>query len=46
MTNSIQDRLREVCLEIRRKPYPLSDLIPLLLEAVDYIDQLERELSP
>jgi hypothetical protein len=44
MTTSLQDRLRKVCSEIRRKPTPLSDLIPLLQEAADKIDYLEEDL--
>lgn len=33
--NQLQERLRKVITEIRRKPYPIADLIPLLSEAAD-----------
>ena len=31
-------RLRFACSEVRRKSYPLSDLIPLLCQAADMLD--------
>lgn len=38
------DRLRRMANELRRKPTPLSDVIPLMLEAADTIEQLRDEL--
>lgn len=43
MTRLTQD-LRHAVFEIRRKPYPISDLIPLLQRAADQLDDLEDEL--
>jgi uncharacterized protein YbaR (Trm112 family) len=37
--NSLAQRLRTVILDIRRKPYPIKDLIPLLAEAARYIEE-------
>lgn len=34
-TNQLPERLRKAITEIRRKPYPISDLIPLLSAAAD-----------
>ena len=34
-TNRLPERLRKAITEIRRKPYPISDLIPLLSAAAD-----------
>jgi hypothetical protein len=36
----IAEQLRAAILDIRRKPYPISDLIPLLSRAADEIDKL------
>jgi|ERR1035437_10386944 hypothetical protein len=33
-------RLRMAIIDIRRKPYPISDIIPMLLEAADALEQL------
>lgn len=35
---ALAERLRKVVGEIRRKPYPISDLIPLLTQAADELD--------
>ena len=35
--------LRRVAQDLRRRPIPLSDLIPLLQQAADRIEQLENE---
>ena len=37
------ERLRAVAQDIRRKPYPISDIIPLLTQAADV---LESTLTP
>jgi hypothetical protein len=37
--SDLAERLRTVIKEIRRKPYPIRDLIPLLGEAARYIDE-------
>lgn len=37
------ERLRKVIAEIRRKPYPISDLIPLLDKAATELEQLTEE---
>lgn len=39
----VADRLREVVKEVRRRPYLISDLIPLLCEAADELDDREQE---
>lgn len=39
---TVARRLREACAEMRRKPFPINDLVPLLQEAADRIDELER----
>lgn len=39
------DRLRRMASDLRRKPIPLSDMIPLLLEAADTIEQQRDELK-
>ncbi len=41
MTTETSDKLRETVRTIRIKPYPIKDLIPLLLEAADKIDELD-----
>lgn len=41
MTSNTAHRLREVCKDIRRKPLPISDLIPLLQQAADELDDME-----
>ena len=38
---TLQEELREAIRTIRVKPYPISDLIPLLNRAADLIDQLQ-----
>ncbi len=40
---NIQQRLRKVIGEIRRKPYPIKDLIPLLDEAATKLEQNDRD---
>lgn len=39
MSIELSQRLRKVITEIRRKPYPIADLIPLLSQAADAIHQ-------
>lgn len=39
---TMASRLRNACIEMRRKPFPISDLIPMLQEAADRIDLLEK----
>jgi hypothetical protein len=36
------ERLRKACEEVRRKDYPLSDLIPLMQRAADELSQGEQ----
>ena len=38
---TLQEELRAAVNTIRVKPYPISDLIPLINRAADLIDQLE-----
>jgi hypothetical protein len=38
---TLQEELRAVVNTIRVKPYPISDLIPLINRAADLIDQLQ-----
>lgn len=38
----LPDRLRRVIAEIRRKPYPIANLIPLLSEAADALQALAQ----
>ena len=46
MSNSqLSDRLRKVIAEIRRKPYPISDLIPLLSEAADALRPVQVPMT-
>lgn len=40
---TLQKRLRASINDIRRKPYPISDIIPLLVQAADMLDALERQ---
>ena len=40
---NIVERLREWAKNIRRKPAPLSDAIPMVCEAADRIDALEKQ---
>lgn len=42
---NIQQRLRKVISEIRRKPYPIKDLIPLLDEAATKLEQNDNSRS-
>lgn len=46
MNEPIQDGLRRFARELRRSSMSLADLIPLLQQAADRIDQLEKERSP
>jgi hypothetical protein len=41
---NIQERLRDYIANIRRKPTPIVDLIPLLRDAADRIDFLETKI--
>lgn len=36
--SELQDRLRKLVTDIRRRPIPIADVIPLLLEAADQLD--------
>ena len=45
MNEDLLHRLRETAKNIRRKPTPLSDVIPLLTEAATRIEMLEAECS-
>jgi hypothetical protein len=38
---TVQVRLRKLVDDIRRKPFPISDIIPLIQEAADELDILE-----
>lgn len=40
--NDLVKQLRDVIQDIRRKPYPIKDLIPLLASAADEIENLQR----
>lgn len=42
MTQSIKEKLREIALEFRRKPYPISDFISLLNKAADALDEKDK----
>lgn len=37
------ERLRETIQNVRRKPYPISDLIPMLVEAADALERAGKE---
>jgi hypothetical protein len=41
---NIQERLRDYIANIRRKPTPIVDLIPLLRDAADRIEFLEAKV--
>lgn len=43
MPQPIQARLRSACAGLRRQPMPLAGLIPLLQQAADALDKLERD---
>jgi hypothetical protein len=45
MEESLQDKLRRIAQEIRRKPVALYDFIPMILEAADRIDSLENDID-
>lgn len=45
MEEAIQDKLRRVAEEIRRKPVALYDFIPLILAAADKIENLEYDID-
>lgn len=40
--SKVSERLREVILEIRRKPYPIADLIPLLDKAATELEACDK----
>lgn len=42
---TLAERIRNACAEMRRKPYPIADLIPLMQETADRIELLERLLQ-
>ena len=37
---AVASRLRATILDIRRKPYPISDLIPMLAQSANTIEEL------
>jgi hypothetical protein len=39
------EKLRKMAAELRRRPIPLADMIPLMLEAADVIEQQQQELQ-
>ena len=39
------ERLRSVCADIRRKPYPISDVVPVMQAAADAIDTMQSALD-
>lgn len=39
---TLQQKLRRIAGELRIKPYPIKDLIPLLQRAADKLDSLEN----
>lgn len=45
MNETTAQQLRRVVAEIRRKPYPISDLIPLLDKAASELEDFHKLLS-
>lgn len=45
MTETIAQRLRKIIGEIRRKPYPIKDLIPLLDQAATELETVYEYIS-
>lgn len=45
MANELSERLRVWCEKIRRTPVPISDVIPLLQKAADYIDEQDAKIQ-
>lgn len=43
MNETTAQQLRRTILEIRRKPYPIKDLIPLLDKAATELEKLTEE---
>lgn len=43
MSSNLSKDLRKVIRDIRRKPYPIKDLIPLLQQAADQLDHLPQK---
>lgn len=41
--NKLAIQLRKTITDIRTRPYPIKDLIPLLQQAADQLDRLEKE---
>lgn len=41
----IEQKLRDTIQDIRRKPYPISDLIPLFIEAADELDNRAHDIT-
>jgi hypothetical protein len=39
---TLHERLRDVANKLRTKPIPLSDLIPILHEAADELEELDK----
>ena len=42
---SMPGRLRDWCSNIRRKPAPIADAVPMVQQAADRIEHLERVLA-
>lgn len=45
MNETVEERLRRAIKEIRVKPWPIANIIPLLSEAADEIHSLEWEIE-
>lgn len=45
MSAAIAAELRDACLKVRAKSFPLADLIPLMQRAADYIDLVDGDLT-
>lgn len=45
VADKIAGRLRNTIQDIRRKPYPIKDLIPLMSEAADELENQRRALK-
>ena len=43
---TLSEELRTACADIRRKPYPIADLVPLLQRAADALDAAAAALPP
>ena len=45
MSNDLIARLREWCIAIRRKPAPISHVVPIVQEAADALEAQAREIE-